>query len=608
MKRFAVLLFLLCTSLCANAQINELPRSTPEEQGVPSKALIELFDSLHFMPGTDIHSMIVMRHGKVVGEFYPAPFAPEYQHTQYSSSKTLVSLAAGIAIDENLLHLTDKVVTFFPEYLPDSISANLAQMTLEDLLTMRSGIKPDWGMRSRGTEWIRTFLSKEVKNVPGEVFAYDSMVTYMISAIVQKVTGKTVLEYLKEKLFAPMNIRKVNWEISPEGVNTGGWGLHIQSESLAKVGQMWLDGGVWDGKQLVSKEWIAQMSSKHANGGDYGYGYQVWMCKYPGAVRADGALGQYVIVVPEKDVVIVLTEASFTNGKPQRGLIWDKFLPQLSDSPLQAGKDYGILKKKQASYSLELPEGKGNSPIMKEIAEKRIYVGKNKYGWKEVVFRMKGEQFIMDILKTDSLSYSQPAGYRSWATDTIAGFPPYSINPIGWEKGLEGPFYGAASYAWDKDTLKMKMHYVNWVTSLDMKWVFDGDKAVLHISNNYTKNKVEAIECTIGEDVAVLFAHVQQKPTFGGKPAGNFAKWVYQRIKYPQSASKSRIEGKVFVQFVIEPDGKVSMVRIAKGVEPSLDQEALRVIRSSPKWEPGIQDGKQVRVRYTFPIEFRLSR
>ncbi|MBR4088712.1 MAG: serine hydrolase, partial [Bacteroidales bacterium] len=298
MKKIFAILLLLCIALSAIAQINELPRSTPEEQGVPSKALIELFDSLHFMPGTDIHSMIVMRHGKVVGEFYPAPFAPEYQHTQYSSSKTLVSLAAGIAIDENLLHLTDKVVTFFPEYLPDSISANLAQMTLEDLLTMRSGIKPDWGMRSRGTEWIRTFLSKEVKNVPGEVFAYDSMVTYMISAIVQKVTGKTVLEYLKEKLFAPMNIRKVNWEISPEGVNTGGWGLHIQSESLAKVGQMWLDGGVWDGKQLVSKEWIAQMSSKHANGGDYGYGYQVWMCKYPGAVRADGALGQYVIVVP----------------------------------------------------------------------------------------------------------------------------------------------------------------------------------------------------------------------------------------------------------------------------------------------------------------------
>ena len=444
MKKIFAILLLLCIALSAIAQINELPRSTPEEQGVPSKALIELFDSLHFMPGTDIHSMIVMRHGKVVGEFYPAPFAPEYQHTQYSSSKTLVSLAAGIAIDENLLHLTDKVVTFFPEYLPDSISANLAQMTLEDLLTMRSGIKPDWGMRSRGTEWIRTFLSKEVKNVPGEVFAYDSMVTYMISAIVQKVTGKTVLEYLKEKLFAPMNIRKVNWEISPEGVNTGGWGLHIQSESLAKVGQMWLDGGVWDGKQLVSKEWIAQMSSKHANGGDYGYGYQVWMCKYPGAVRADGALGQYVIVVPEKDVVIVLTEASFTNGKPQRNLIWNKFLPALSDKPLPVGEDYAKLQQKQAEYQLPVAEGKAaNKAIMKRLSGKKIVIPENKYGWKEVSFT---ESLQMHIVKTDGTSYTQPLGYGKWLTGTIAGYPPYSINPIGWEKGLDGPFYASGSY------------------------------------------------------------------------------------------------------------------------------------------------------------------
>ena len=498
MKKIFALLFLLCATFVANAQINELPRTTPEEQGVPSKALVELFDSLHFMPGTDIHSMIVMRHGKVVGEFYPAPFAAEYQHTQYSSSKTLVSIAVGIAIDENRLRLTDRVAVFFPEYLPDSISANLAQMTLEDLLTMQSGIKPDWAMRSKGTEWIRTFLSKDVKNVPGEVFAYDSMVTYMISAIVQKATGKTVLEYLKEKLFAPMNIAKVNWETSPEGVNTGGWGLHIQSESLAKVGQMWLDNGVWDGKQLVSKEWISQMSSKHANGGDYGYGYQVWMCKYPGAVRADGALGQYVIVVPEKDVVIVLTEASFTNGKPQRGLIWDKFLPQLADGPLPASKDYELLKKKQASYTLEIPSGKDKSSVMKKLAGKKISVPKNKYGWKEVVFEQGADkQLLMHLTKTDGTTYTQPMGYRKWATDTIAGLPPYSINPIEWHRGLEGPFYGAAAYGWEKNVLNANIHYVNWVSSLYTTWEIKDGEVILSISNNYVKNKVEKFTCTI---------------------------------------------------------------------------------------------------------------
>lgn len=495
MKRIFGVLVLLCVSLCAEAQINELQRSTPEQQGVPSKALITLFDSLYHMPQTDIHSVIVMRHGKVVGEFYPAPFAPQYQHTQYSSSKTLVSLAVGMAIDENRLALADRVATFFPEYLPDSISANLAKMTVEDLLTMQSGIKPDWGIRSRGTEWIRMFLAKPVNNVPGEVFAYDSMVTYMLSAIVQRVTGKKVLDYLKEKMFNHMNITQVNWEESPEGINTGGWGLHIQSESLAKVGQMWLDGGVWEGKQLVSEEWIRQIGLKHANGGDFGYGYQVWMCGYPTAVRADGALGQYVIVVPEKDVVIVLTEASFTNGKPQRGLIWNRFLPQLADEPLPASKDYEVLKKKQASYQLPVASGKENSPMMKKMDGKRIAVGKNKYGWKEISFRKEGSQLLMDIVKDGGISYSQPAGYKCWVTDTIAGFPPYSINPIGWENGLEGPFYGAASYGWEKNILNVKIHYVNWVTSLNLRWEFSEKAVTLYVSNNYAKNKVETIEC-----------------------------------------------------------------------------------------------------------------
>ncbi len=508
MKRVLfVAVFAALFSIVAKAQINELPRSVPEEQGVPSKALVSLFDSLHYMPRTDIHSMIVMRHGKVVGEFYPAPFAAEYQHTQYSSSKTFVSLAVGLAIDENRLRLTDRIATFFPEYLPDTVSARLASITVRDLLTMTSGIKPDWGMRSKGVEWIRTFLSKPVVNRPGDMFAYDSMVTYMLSAIVQKVTGKKVLDYLKEKLFVPMNISVVNWEESPEGVNTGGWGLHIQSESLAKIGQLWLDGGVWNGKQLISKKWIAQMSTKQANGGDYGYGFQTWMCAYPGAVRADGALGQYVIVVPEKDVVIVLTEASFTNGKPQRNLIWEKFLPALSDTPLEVGKDYQLLMEKQRTYQLPVAAGKEKSgTIQKKMLGKKIVVPENRYGWREISFDYEEKSgnggcacLNMSIVKSDGLSYTQPLGYREWITDTIAGLPPYSINPVEWHRGLEGPFYASGSYGWEKNTLNATIHYVNWVTSVDLQWRFEKDRVILSVSNNYAKDKVETFECKIVE-------------------------------------------------------------------------------------------------------------
>lgn len=487
-KRLFLSLAITLLAISASAQIGDLPRSTPEAEGVPSKALIELYDSLVYMPQTDIHSLIVMRHGKVIGEIYPKPFAPEYQHTQYSSSKTLVSLAVGLAVDENRLRINDRVATFFPEYLPDTISDNLAAMTVKDLLTMTSGVKPDWNMRNRYKNWVEVFLNKEVKNTPGEVFAYDSMVTYMLSAIIQRVTGKTVLDYLDEKLFSQMNIEKVAWEISPEGFNTGGWGLHIQSESLAKIGQLWLDGGVRNGKQLISKDWIDQMSSKQSNGGDYGYGFQTWQCAYPTAVRADGALGQYVIVVPEKDVVIVLTEASFTNGKPQRGLFWNKLLPQMVDEPLAESADYEILKKREQEYQLPTPQGKKSSSQLKKIIGKSYKIEKSPYEWSEVSFDESDGNLLITITKKDGEKYTQPLGYKEWLTTEIAGFPPYSLNPIGWKEGLEGPFYAAGSYAWDKKALVMKIHYVNWVTALEFRWEWNKDGATVTISNNYGRN------------------------------------------------------------------------------------------------------------------------
>ena len=197
-KRIILSLLLLSVQLLGTmkAQVYDLPRSTPEEQGVPSKAIITVFDSLMATPNTDIHSVVVMRHGKVIGEIYPKPFAIEYKHTMYSCSKTFVSVAIGLAIEENRLRLTDRVAPFFIEQLPDTISKGLAEMTVEDLLTMRSGITPDWEMRNKCTDWIRTFLAKPVEGA-GEKFGYDSMATYMLSAIVQKVTGMTTLDYLK---------------------------------------------------------------------------------------------------------------------------------------------------------------------------------------------------------------------------------------------------------------------------------------------------------------------------------------------------------------------------------------------------------------------------
>ena len=486
----------LMASLSANAQTNELPRSTPEEQGVPSKALVALFDSLHALPLTDMHAVVVMRHGKVIGEMYPKPYAPEYRHTMYSCSKTFVGIAVGLAIEDNRLRLDDRIAAIFPELLPDSVSKDLADMTVRHLLTMASGVKPDWNMRSRGKEWIRTFLSKPVKE-PGTQYAYDSMVSYMLAAVVQKVTGKKLTEYLQERVFTPMNVTEWAWEESPEGVNTGGWGVHIQPESLAKFGQLILNEGSWEGKQLVPAEWIREMCKKHRETGREVYGYHIWHCGgHDGAVRADGALGQYVISVLDKDMVVVMTEATLGNGRDQRRLIWDVLLPQIQDEPLPANKkDYQKLLKKQDSYKLAEVKGKASSAFALNWKNKTIELGKNTFGWKSLKLNFDKKLVTMTVTETSGKSYELPFGYQQWMTTTFDAYPPYSITPIDRFKGLEGPYYASGSYAWiSKEELQLKVHYVNWVSALEMTFRLDENgKVKLNIQTNYIKNPYSII-------------------------------------------------------------------------------------------------------------------
>ena len=480
----------LMASLSANAQINELPRSTPEEQGVPSKALVALFDSLHALPLTDMHAVVVMRHGKVIGEMYPKPYAPEYRHTMYSCSKTFVGIAVGLAIEDNRLRLDDRIAAIFPELLPDSVSKDLADMTVRHLLTMASGVKPDWNMRSRGKEWIRTFLSKPVKE-PGTQYAYDSMVSYMLAAVVQKVTGKKLTEYLQERVFTPMNVTEWAWEESPEGVNTGGWGVHIQPESLAKFGQLILNEGRWEGKQLVPTEWIREMCKKHRETGREVYGYHIWHCGgHDGAVRADGALGQYVISVLDKDMVVVMTEATLGNGRDQRRLIWDVLLPHIQDEPLPANKkDYQKLLKKQDGYKLAEVKGKASSAFASNWENKTIELGKNTFGWKSLKLNFGKKEVTMTVTETNGKSYELPFGYQQWMTTTFDSYPPYSITPIDRFKGLEGPYYASGSYAWiSKEELQLKAHYVNWVSALEMTFRLDENGEVqLNVQTNYIK-------------------------------------------------------------------------------------------------------------------------
>lgn len=503
-RRMKNRLLILCLAFClvfplhnSYAQVGDLPRSTPEEQGIPSASLTLLLDSLMAIPRTDIHSVMVLRHGHVVAEMWPAPFAPEYRHTMYSCSKTFVSAAVGLAIEDNRLRLDDRVGAFFPDQLPDTVSSELAAMTVRDLLTMTSGITPDWQMRNHCTDWIRTWLAKPLVT-PGTKFQYDSLCTYLLAAIVQKATGMTLLEYLKLKLFNPMHITEVAWEESPEGFNTGGWGLHIQTESLAKFGQLLLDRGVWDGEQLLPASWVEEMMKEQVKGS--GYGYQMWMGELPGSARADGALGQYILVYPDKDVVVVITECTLTDGRAQRRQVVDLLLSKTSEQELEVGRDYKRLQRIQTTASLPLASGKAVSPLDKDYTECTITLPKNKYGWQSLglYFDRSNKEVAVNLTDKDGTSGKLLFGYRRWEKASVNLFPPYSISPIDSFKGIDGPFWVAGSYGWTAtDELNLKAHYVNWISALDITIRFLGDKAEVTVSENFSSGKPLRLEGTI---------------------------------------------------------------------------------------------------------------
>lgn len=481
----------MALAFAGNAQTHQLERTSPEAEGVSSKAVMAMMDSLTSLPGVDIHSIVVARNGKVIGEAYPAPFSDEYKHTLYSCSKTFVSTAIGIAIGENRLRLTDRVAPLFAGELPDTISENLAGITVRDLLTMTAGIVPDWEMRNHRKDWIHGYLSKPVSE-PGKQFQYDSLCTYMLSAIVEKVTGMNTLDYLKLHVFTPMGITDVEWEESPEGYNTGGWGLHIQPESMTAFGQLILNKGNWHGKQLIPSDWVEAMTSRQQEAGKEDYCYQMWQCDYPGAVRADGAYGQYIIMIPDRNMVVTITQCSSMDGLKERGIIWRTLMPGVGSEPLAAGKDYKKLLEKQKSYSLALPQGKASSKQAAAVDGKTIELAENELGWKSLTLHFSKGAVVASVECADGDRCSMELGYKKWKISEIEAYPPYSIMAQERFKGLEKRFHTGGAYAWASSSkLVMDLQYVDWISSLLITVDFGSENPVFKVVRNYAGGELE---------------------------------------------------------------------------------------------------------------------
>ncbi len=333
--RTHALLSIIFVGLAASVRAagTPLPRSTPEAQGISSHAISDFIEAADKID--TLHSFMVVRHGRVIAEGWWKPEAADKPHVLWSLSKSFNATAVGLAIADGKLSLDDPVLKFFPADAPAEISDNLKAMTVRDLLTMSCGHDSEPKAAGGGPS-VKQFLAFPVVHKPGTHFQYNSMGSYVLSAIVTKTTGQTTLEFLKPRLFEPLGIENPEWASSPEGNSLGGSGLKLCTEDIAKFGQLYLQKGKWNGKQLVPEKWVEQATSKqvpndqesHVKIGidwQQGYCFQFWRCTH-NAFRGDGAGGQLCVVIPNKDTVVAIT-ADTGNFQGEMNAIWEKLYP-----------------------------------------------------------------------------------------------------------------------------------------------------------------------------------------------------------------------------------------------------------------------------------------
>lgn len=328
---------------------SSLPRT--EDSRVDTSHFMNAFSDVAKNGTDEMHSLMVLKDGKVIFEHWDTGHGPEEIHILWSGSKTFTATAIGFAAQDGLLGVDDKVVDFFSEdELPAKPSEWLKEMTIYDLLTMSSGFSADYLSAIRaGTveEPLKTILATPISFEPGTRWAYNSMNAYILSAIITKLTGQKLVDYLAEKLFKPLGIRNYFWDESVEGYNCGGWGLYLTTESLAKMGQFFLNGGTWEGKRILNAEWIKEAMSlqirqyegrsdlplerleamSRNDDWNLGYGYQMWRCRNNSA-RIDGAWGQFSVIIPDKNAVVAIT-AHAGDNKAVLATVWDDIYPWL---------------------------------------------------------------------------------------------------------------------------------------------------------------------------------------------------------------------------------------------------------------------------------------
>ena len=419
-----------------------------------------------FADGTlSANAMVMMRHNKVVCEFYRAPFTSDRYHLMASVTKSIVAIAAGFAVDEGLISVTDKVTGYFPDIVKTQVDANLSLMTIENLLTMTSGHKADWDFEGLGTgDVIKEFLLTPVPNKPGVEFSYNTDGVNVLSQIVERASGVRFDKYVHERLFGPLGIENYMWEIERNGIINAGFGLYLTARDLAKIGTFLLNNGMWAGKQLLSPEWVKRAGSRLCDNGEYGYGYLFWRQKPEDSYAAIGGGNQYCVVLPKEDMVVVLLDAYGVLDA-----VWDAVLPWHDAEPPA-----------EISVSFEMPKGDMHSESANTISGKKYSLQQNPLKITHISFDFN--KYEVTLFENEKSCVCK-IGFSQW-TESETYADPYTALTQHYGE-VHTPVFIAG--AWQGEMFHMRMIFACTLMVEDMFITFSNDGSTISIdykSNN----------------------------------------------------------------------------------------------------------------------------
>jgi CubicO group peptidase (beta-lactamase class C family) len=409
-----------------------LPRSTPAEQHTDPAALLDLLDALEARPDIEMHSLMVVRHGQVVAEGWWAPYAAGQRHFLYSLSKSFTSTAAGFARAEGRLDLDDPVVKHFPEFDADITDPRSRAILVRHVAAMASGHNREMlteALDRDPAEPVRGFLLIPPDQEPGTVFAYSQPCTYTLASIIQRNAGMPLTEYLRPRLFDPLGIGPVGWQTWPPGRQQGFSGLFARTEDIAKLGLLYLQGGRWDGRQLLPADWVAEATAKQVDNSErenpdwrQGYGFQFWMARH--GYRGDGAFGQFCVVLPEQDTVVAITAATW-DMQAVLDALWEHLLPGLAGPGDQSRQEE--LRARLAAMALpacpagSAPAGGASGPAGAGDAPFRVVAGGGELATTlaSVAVAPRDQGWGVTLAETGN-QVTFPAGTGRWAVSTPA--------------------------------------------------------------------------------------------------------------------------------------------------------------------------------------------